>query len=97
MAVERNRLRLLCAMVAVPLVGIAVSEPAAASSKSKSKDKTKDKTKDKDKYADSSRDGGSPTGGYQRVSEPAAAALIGAGVAAAVAAHKIAKHNKPSS
>ena len=74
----RDRIRLLGALLAIPLLGLGSSQASAGQTKKKAKKKAKRKTKKR------------PT----KVSEPGTLALMGAGLVVAGAAHKMGRKKK---
>ena len=89
MAVMRDRLRLLGALLATVLLGLGSAPQASAQTTTKKKAKRKRKKK-------AAKKAGKKTAKKKatRVSEPGTAALLGAGLVAAGAAHKLGRRRQ---
>ena len=91
MAVMRDRLRILGAFLAAPLLGLGATQASAGVvTKKKTKKKAKKKTAKKKTKKKASKK-------VRSVSEPGTVALVGAGVIAVGAAHKLGRRTKKRS
>ena len=91
MAVMRDRLRILGALLAAPLLGLGATQASAGVvTKKKTKKKAKKKTAKKKTKKKASKK-------VRSVSEPGTVALVGAGVIAVGAAHKLGRRTKKRS
>ena len=104
MAVMRDRLRILGALFAAPLLGLGATQASAGvvtkkKTKKKAKKKTaKKKTKKKAKKKTAKKKTKKKASKKVRsVSEPGTVALVGAGVIAVGAAHKLGRRTKKRS